>query len=114
MPRAIPMRLCEAGGTVPAPTVRDRCGDGYGALFSASVRAGLLDSHRLAGYRNGPVYIRGSRHVPPPASAVNDAMEALFDCNQLDEVALLGVREFVSVLFNLGHEKIGVASSGRL
>jgi len=51
----------------------------YRALFSESVRAGILASHHLAGHRNGPVYIRASRHVPPPHEAVNDAMETLLD-----------------------------------
>jgi hypothetical protein len=51
----------------------------YRALFSESVRAGILESHLLAGHRNGPVYIRASRHVPPPHEAVNDSMDALFD-----------------------------------
>lgn len=31
----------------------------------------------LAGYRNHPVYIAKSRHVPPPAGAVLDSMAAL-------------------------------------
>jgi len=51
----------------------------YRALFSESVRAGILASHHLAGHRNGPVYIRASRHVPLPHEAVNDAMETLLD-----------------------------------
>lgn len=50
----------------------------YRALFSESVRAGILEPHRLAGHRNGPIYIRTSRHVPPPYDAVSDAMDALF------------------------------------
>lgn len=48
-------------------------------LFAPSVAAGLLKPKDLAGYRNGPVYIRGSRHVPPNADAVWDAMPALFE-----------------------------------
>jgi hypothetical protein len=52
----------------------------YRALFSESVRAGILEPHRLAGHRNGPVYIRTSRHVPPPCDAVSDALDALFGC----------------------------------
>ncbi len=34
----------------------------------------------LFGYRNDRVFIRNSRHSPPPKEAVADAMEALFDC----------------------------------
>ena len=33
----------------------------------------------LAGYRTIPVYIRGSRHVPPRWELLADAMSALFD-----------------------------------
>jgi hypothetical protein len=51
----------------------------YRALFSESVRAGILEAHLLAGHRNGPVYIRASRHVPPPHDAVSDAMDALLN-----------------------------------
>ena len=48
-------------------------------MFSESVRAGLLQPYHLAGHRNAPVYIRASRHVPPPPEAVTDAMSALLD-----------------------------------
>ena len=51
----------------------------YGALFGPAVTAGILKAHQLAGYRSGPVYIRQSKHVPPPREAVLDAMEKLFD-----------------------------------
>ena len=40
---------------------------------------GLIPASALAGYRNGPVYLRGSRHVPPRWEAVRDAMPTLFD-----------------------------------
>jgi hypothetical protein len=53
--------------------------DWYRALFSESVRAGLLESYHLAGHRNAPVYIRASRHVPPPHEAVSESMTALLD-----------------------------------
>ena len=33
----------------------------------------------LAGYRTGPVYIRRSKHVPPPREAVRDCMPVLFE-----------------------------------
>ena len=48
-------------------------------LFAPSVTAGILPAHALAGYRTQPVYIRGSRHVPPRADAVLDATGTLFD-----------------------------------
>jgi Fic family protein len=42
----------------------------------------LLQPYHLAGHRRAPVYIRASRHVPPPHEAVNDAMTALVDLLQ--------------------------------
>ncbi|OQW60409.1 MAG: cell filamentation protein Fic [Proteobacteria bacterium HN_bin10] len=51
----------------------------YRELFAPSVAAGILKPEDLAGYRNGPVYIRGSRHVPLNADAVRDAMPVLFE-----------------------------------
>ncbi len=51
----------------------------YGELFGPSVTAGVVNAVDLAGYRNGPVYIRRSMHVPLPREAVRDCMPALFD-----------------------------------
>ena len=66
-------------GQQPAVVVRRDLQKWYRALFSPSVDAGLLQPYHLAGYRNAPVYINGSRHVPPSSTAVVDTMEALFD-----------------------------------
>lgn len=51
----------------------------YRELFEPSIRVGLIKASDLAGYRNGPVYIRGSMHVPLNRDAVRDAMPTLFD-----------------------------------
>jgi fido (protein-threonine AMPylation protein) len=51
----------------------------YREMFAPSVTAGLLRPVDLAGYRNGQVYIRRSKHVPLNRDAVRDAMPALFD-----------------------------------
>lgn len=51
----------------------------YRNMFAPSVTAGLLKPVNLAGYRNGPVYIRNSRYVPPRYEAVRDLMPVLFD-----------------------------------
>jgi hypothetical protein len=59
--------------------VRREYRDWYRELFAPHVAAGLLDTRLLAGHRNGPVYIRGSRHVPPRFEIVGDAMATLFD-----------------------------------
>ena len=68
-------------------------------LFAPSVTAGILPAHALAGYRTQPVYIRGSRYVPPRADAVLDAMGMLFDL--LEEEPEPGVRAV------LGHWALG-------
>jgi Fic family protein len=53
--------------------------DWYRELFQPSVTAGLLEAGSLAGYRNTPVFLRGSRYIPPRWEAVRDAMPAFFD-----------------------------------
>ena len=60
-------------------TVDQAHGDWYRQLFGPSVTAGIVDAMDLAGYRNGPVYIRRSMHVPPPHDAVRDCMPGLFE-----------------------------------
>ncbi|MGH7847624.1 MAG: Fic family protein [Candidatus Binatia bacterium] len=54
-------------------------GSWYRELFAPSVTAGLLRPADLAGYRNGPVFIQRSMHVPPNGEAVRDAMPVFFD-----------------------------------
>jgi hypothetical protein len=65
----------ENGGVV---TDKDH-GEWYRELFGPSVTAGILKSSDLAGYRNSPVYIRRSMHVPPSADTVRDVMPLLFE-----------------------------------
>ncbi|EFK10026.1 toxin-antitoxin system, toxin component, Fic family [delta proteobacterium NaphS2] len=50
----------------------------YRELFAPSVSVGLMGASDLAGYRNQPVYIRKSRHVPPRCEALRDLMPAFF------------------------------------
>jgi len=50
----------------------------YREMFVPGVSAGILRPSDLAGYRNAPVYIRRSMHVPPSSEAVRDAMPVLF------------------------------------
>lgn len=64
-------------------------------LFAPCVTAGVLRPADLAGYRNGPVYIRRSRHVPPNRDAVRDLIPAFFD--------LLRAEPEPSVRVVLGH-----------
>ena len=67
----------------------------YRELFSPSITAGILQPGDLAGYRNGPVYIRQSMHTPPPKDGVRDLMPAFFD--------LLRTEENPAVRIVLGH-----------
>ncbi len=67
----------------------------YRELFGPSVTAGIVRASDLAGYRNGPVLIRGSMHVPPRHEAVRDIMPALFE--------LLGAEQEPAVRVVLGH-----------
>jgi Fic/DOC family len=67
------------GGAEAGALVCDAHRDWYRELFQPSVAAGLIGAAALAGYRNQPVFLRSSRHVPPRAAVVGDAMPALFD-----------------------------------
>lgn len=67
----------------------------YAALFAPAVVAGILQPQQLAGYRTGPVYIRGSLHTPPPHEALADCMDTLLD--------LLNSEPEASVRAVLGH-----------
>jgi Fic/DOC family len=51
----------------------------YREMFTPSVTAGLMLPASLAGYRDSPVYIRRSMHVPLPPHAVADAMQVFFE-----------------------------------
>ena len=66
-------------GDNPSALVRTAHQDWYRELFQPSVAAGLVPASALAGYRNGPVFLRGSRHVPPRWEAMRDAMPTFFD-----------------------------------
>ncbi len=52
----------------------------YTALFKPCVTSGIISEQNLAGYRKGPIYIRGSRHVPPASEQLMDCMTALKEC----------------------------------
>ena len=61
----------------PAKVFSDDLQTWYRQLFTPLAQAQLLRTEDLAGYRNNQVYINGSKHVPPPVSAVLDCMETL-------------------------------------
>lgn len=66
-------------GENPGAVFRQGLARWYQALFSPSVRAGILKPQDLAGYRNDQVFIRGARHVPLSKEAVRDCMPVLFE-----------------------------------
>ncbi|WP_312762438.1 Fic family protein [Epilithonimonas sp.] len=67
----------------------------YLQMFAPSVSAGILKASDLAGYRNQPVFIRRSQHVPPSADAVRDLIPAFFE--------LLANEKHAGVRAVLGH-----------
>jgi fido (protein-threonine AMPylation protein) len=86
-------------GKPAAALTRETHREWYRELFAPSVTAGILKASALAGYRNHPVFLRGSQHVPPRAEAVVDGMTALFD--------LLETEKEASVRAVLGHWLLG-------
>ena len=86
-------------GRAASGLARTKHQEWYRELFAPSVAAGIVPAHALAGYRAQPVYIRRSRHVPPRADAVSDAMGALFD--------LLDAEPEPAVRAVLGHWALG-------
>jgi len=79
----------------PGKIVEHDRGGWYRELFQPSVSAGILKLSDLAGYRNGPVYIRGSMYVPPRYDLIRDLMPAFFN--------LLRKEKEASVRVVLGH-----------
>lgn len=54
--------------------------DWYVDMWQPFVTAGLLKISDIVGYRNRPVYIKNSRHVPPAYNKLLDYMEEYFKC----------------------------------
>lgn len=72
--------LCRVlSGENPGAVADDDHSAWYRELFAPSVSAGLLRAADLAGYRNGPVFIGRSKHVPPNRGALRDAMPVFFE-----------------------------------
>jgi hypothetical protein len=66
-------------GENPGSVVSRDSDEWYAQLFGPSVTAGIVKPADLAGFRNGPVYIRRSMHVPPGHEAVRELMPQFFD-----------------------------------
>jgi len=69
----------------------------YTALFRPCVTTGLISEFDLAGYRKGPIYIRGSKHVPPASEQLMDCMTALKE--SIDEEDSFVVKAILGHLF---------------
>lgn len=71
----------------------------YREMFAPGVAAGIHKPADLAGYRNGPVFIHHSMHVPPSREAVRDAMPAFFQllCEEENAAARVVLGHFVFV-----------------
>ncbi len=82
-------------GENPGKVVIEAHHDWYREMFQPSVIAGLLKPTDLAGYRNNPVFIRQSKHVPPRAQIVGELMAEFFE--------LLSKEENPAVRVILGH-----------
>jgi hypothetical protein len=63
----------------PGTVADEDHGTWYREMFAPRVTAGIIQAANLAGYRNNPVYIRNSMHVPLPSHAVPDAMQVFFE-----------------------------------
>lgn len=66
-------------GQNPGDVLDEDHGTWYREMFAPCVTAGVLEPADLAGYRDGPVFIRKSMHVPLNRDAVRDTMPAFFD-----------------------------------
>jgi hypothetical protein len=71
-------------GENPGVVVRRDYDAWYAELFGPSVTAGILKAADLAGFRNGPVYIRHSMHVPPSHEAVRELIPEFFELLQAE------------------------------
>lgn len=66
-------------GNNPGMVAYDDHGNWYREMFTPSVTAGIINASDLAGYRNAPVYIQKSMHVPPAASTSREMIVELFE-----------------------------------
>ena len=76
--------------------------DLYEALYRPSVEARIVEPHDLRRWRNGPVTLRGWRHVPPNYKKIDDLISGLVTFAARTDVAaitraLLVHLEFVTV-----------------
>ena len=73
----------------PGLTARSAHQDWYRELFQPCIAAGLIPPGELAGYRNTPIFLRLSRHVPPRSESVSEAMSTVFDLLELESESVV-------------------------
>jgi Fic family protein len=61
--------------------------DWYVEMWRPFVEAGIIRMSDIVGYRNRPVYIRNSWHVPPASCKILDYMDEYFTCLKNEESA---------------------------
>ena len=79
----------------PGQYVESEFMDWYIDMWRPFVDAGIIKLSDIMGYRNRPVYIKNSWHVPPASHKVLDYMDEYFEC--------LKNEEYASVRAVLGH-----------
>ena len=72
-------------GENPGVVAYEDHGIWYREMFAPGVTAGLMRPSDLAGYRNEPVFISRSRHVPPRSAAVGDLMKTFFELLETED-----------------------------
>lgn len=65
-------------GARPGEVIEADLSTWYRNLFSPCVAAGIIEAGELYGYRRHQVYIRNSRHTPPPSNALQESMDSFF------------------------------------
>ena len=86
-------------GADPSTVFRTEQRRWYFQMFQPLMAAGLYDAADLAGYRNRPVFLSGSRHVPPRVEVIGRCMDTFF--------ALLEKEREPTVRAVLGHWLFG-------
>ncbi len=66
-------------GENAAQTIQNHHQLWYLQLFTPSITAGIIAAKDVAGYRNAPVFIRESDHIPPDAMDARNGMYAYFE-----------------------------------
>lgn len=79
----------------PVQCVESEFMDWYIEIWKPFVDAGIIKLSDIMGYRNRPVYIKNSWHVPPASYKILDYMDEYFEC--------LKSEEYASVRAVLGH-----------